>query len=157
MDQGDSARLPAPQSWNKFGYALNNPLKMVDPNGENPVVVLVVIGVAAGLLLGPEAANAPENADTEKIQNASGMKAVVASSVAVATAAAILEKFGTGSTNIDQPAEGDSPLGNVSERDTDTKRLGEAAGSPRKDGRIHSLERQIRNFRRQIKEKKESP
>ena len=30
-----SAHVADPQSWNRYSYALNNPLKFVDPNGLN--------------------------------------------------------------------------------------------------------------------------
>jgi hypothetical protein len=32
-----SAYIGNPQSWNRYSYALNNPLKLVDPNGMKPV------------------------------------------------------------------------------------------------------------------------
>jgi RHS repeat-associated protein len=32
-EPGDSASLPNPQSWNKYGYVRSNPLKYIDPNG----------------------------------------------------------------------------------------------------------------------------
>lgn len=33
-DPVDSASLPNPQSWNKYGYVRSNPLKFIDPSGE---------------------------------------------------------------------------------------------------------------------------
>jgi len=39
--------LIEPQRWNRYAYALNNPLKFTDPDGKNPV--LVVGGVIWGL------------------------------------------------------------------------------------------------------------
>lgn len=33
------AYLSEPQRWNKYAYALNNPLKYVDPDGNNPVLM----------------------------------------------------------------------------------------------------------------------
>jgi predicted secreted Zn-dependent protease len=38
VDPGDGTALEDPQSWNRYAYSRNNPLKYVDPNGEEPVV-----------------------------------------------------------------------------------------------------------------------
>lgn len=44
-----------PQTWNRYTYANNNPLKYIDPNGESPVVA--VLGqVAKGAVIGAGAA-----------------------------------------------------------------------------------------------------
>jgi hypothetical protein len=37
-DPGDDTYLDAPQSWNRYSYTLNNPLKLVDPDGRTYVV-----------------------------------------------------------------------------------------------------------------------
>ena len=36
MDPARSAKLSTPQTWNKFSYVMNNPIKFVDPDGERP-------------------------------------------------------------------------------------------------------------------------
>jgi RHS repeat-associated protein len=41
-----SANPKAPQSWNRYGYALNNPLKYVDPDGEAAETALDLAGIA---------------------------------------------------------------------------------------------------------------
>jgi len=35
VDPGDDTALEDPQSWNKYAYVRNNPLKFIDPNGED--------------------------------------------------------------------------------------------------------------------------
>jgi len=47
--QGNAAM---PQSWNKYTYALNNPLKYVDPNGESPHIGNYAAANATGNALG---------------------------------------------------------------------------------------------------------
>ncbi|MCW5982215.1 MAG: hypothetical protein KIT09_29275 [Bryobacteraceae bacterium] len=47
-----SASLFNPQSWNAFGYTLNNPLKYVDPDGEAPLLVTGAIGAGIGAVGG---------------------------------------------------------------------------------------------------------
>jgi RHS repeat-associated protein len=42
----ESADPENPQSWNRYTYALNNPLKYVDPDGQSPKVVIAIIKVA---------------------------------------------------------------------------------------------------------------
>jgi RHS repeat-associated protein len=37
-----------PQSWNRFTYGLNNPIRFVDPNGEAPVDIASITGRSAG-------------------------------------------------------------------------------------------------------------
>jgi len=46
VDPKMSARLQAPQSWNRYAYAWNNPLKFVDPDGLD--VMLVVRNSGSG-------------------------------------------------------------------------------------------------------------
>jgi RHS repeat-associated protein len=41
-----------PQNWNRYTYAYNNPLKYVDPNGENPIVSSLIGGALGGLIGG---------------------------------------------------------------------------------------------------------
>lgn len=36
------------QAYNRYSYSLNNPLKFVDPDGENPVVIAMVVGGVLG-------------------------------------------------------------------------------------------------------------
>jgi RHS repeat-associated protein len=44
-----SASLTAPQTWNAYTYALNNPGKFVDPNGEHPGII---VGAVGGFVVG---------------------------------------------------------------------------------------------------------
>lgn len=44
-----SASLFDPQRWNEYSYAINNPYKFVDPNGESPTLVTAAIGVGIGI------------------------------------------------------------------------------------------------------------
>ncbi|MEM7052740.1 MAG: RHS repeat-associated core domain-containing protein [Acidobacteriota bacterium] len=55
-----------PQSWNRYAYVLNNPLKLTDPTGEVPVIA-IAIGLAVSGFLSTSAANAPESVDTPLI------------------------------------------------------------------------------------------
>jgi hypothetical protein len=48
------------QGYNKYSYANNNPLKYVDPDGNNPILVAVIIGFAMGAYTGGVIANQGE-------------------------------------------------------------------------------------------------
>lgn len=43
---GAGSHVGDPQSWNAYAYALNNPLKYVDPDGESPKIFTTLIKVA---------------------------------------------------------------------------------------------------------------
>jgi RHS repeat-associated protein len=45
------------QSFNRYSYCMNNPLKYVDPDGENPIVIGAIIGAIAGAYIGGVATN----------------------------------------------------------------------------------------------------
>lgn len=40
--------LLEPQRWNRYAYALNNPLRYCDPNGQSPTVVTAAVGAGIG-------------------------------------------------------------------------------------------------------------
>jgi RHS repeat-associated protein len=44
VDPSPKLRLQQPQSWNRYAYSLNNPLKYVDPDGRDAVVFIVSSG-----------------------------------------------------------------------------------------------------------------
>jgi len=44
VDPSPKLRLQQPQSWNRYAYTLNNPLKYVDPDGRDAVVFIVSAG-----------------------------------------------------------------------------------------------------------------
>ncbi len=45
-----------PQNYNRYSYCLNNPLKYTDTDGENPILIPILIGAALGGYLGGTAA-----------------------------------------------------------------------------------------------------
>jgi len=45
------------QSHNRYSYCLNNPLTYVDPDGNNPIIVAMIIGAALGAYSGGVIAN----------------------------------------------------------------------------------------------------
>ena len=47
-----SASLFNPQAWNAYSYALNNPNKYVDPDGESPLLATAAIGAGIGAIGG---------------------------------------------------------------------------------------------------------
>jgi hypothetical protein len=97
-DAANSAVPGKPQSWNQYGYALGNPVNLVDPNGESPVLLLLVAaGVAGGLIFGAEPANTPtSDHDPNVVRGSDGMKAVAASSTVITIVKAAMEIVGLG-------------------------------------------------------------
>jgi RHS repeat-associated protein len=100
-----------PQSWNRYSYVRNNPLSLVDPDGENPFVVAVVVGVAAAILLSPDNANAPAPGDeilgnedsTGRMILAAGKGAALGLVIGTAVEAIGLSDDGVGETGTGQP------------------------------------------------------
>jgi RHS repeat-associated protein len=45
------------QNFNRYSYCLNNPLIYTDPDGENPIIVAMIIGAALGMYSGGVIAN----------------------------------------------------------------------------------------------------
>lgn len=65
-----SGRLAMPQSWNRYSYVLNNPMKLVDPTGtidgdpNKPRVVVVVFGGGAWFLPGQSGSSGSASASS---------------------------------------------------------------------------------------------
>jgi RHS repeat-associated protein len=51
VDPGDSVEEEDPQSWNRYSYTKNNPLKYNDPDGESPTLVTAAAGFGVGALI----------------------------------------------------------------------------------------------------------
>lgn len=85
-----------PQSWNKYTYTLNNPLKYTDPNGESVIGFAVVIAIG-GLLFGPSAANGPSFfSRDEQIPSSDLPLDVMAAEAALGPAFGIIGRAGSG-------------------------------------------------------------
>jgi RHS repeat-associated protein len=78
------ARPEAPQSWNGYSYALNNPGKFVDPDGKSATLALGILGAIVG---GVDAWAA--GGDTRAIQ-----KGIVAGGLGGAVAGSVIDTFG---------------------------------------------------------------
>jgi len=40
------------QGYNRFSYALNNPMSYVDPDGNNPILIAIAVGAVTGAITG---------------------------------------------------------------------------------------------------------
>jgi RHS repeat-associated protein len=97
----ESADQQQPQSWNRYTYSLGNPLKYVDQDGKNPVLVIAAAAAAYAFFSEPDAANAPESGETELIESAGPGGAIAAASEGAMLGGALrsgLELLGGGRT-----------------------------------------------------------
>lgn len=85
VDPSGAAARTLPQSWNRYAFNLNNPLRLVDPDGESPILIIAAAGIAGGLLLGAEPANAPAPGD-RMVPNSMGDRALGGAVVGVSVA-----------------------------------------------------------------------
>jgi RHS repeat-associated protein len=80
-----------PQNWNKYSYALNQPLRYVDPDGKNP---LILVGALAGAVAGAAGKYIEMKAQGKEIDwrkvGAAGLGGALTGAVAGATGGASL-------------------------------------------------------------------
>jgi RHS repeat-associated protein len=65
-ENGDASK---PQTWNRYVYALNSPLKYIDRDGRNPILIIAAIAAVYGFFSASEAANAPTAANTPMVES----------------------------------------------------------------------------------------
>ena len=99
VDPGDDTQLESPQSWNKYAYVRNNPLRAVDPTGQGLAEAIqasvdfvggVIRGAGASVSAGAAPGTAPSARDSGSslLGQAVGSTAVAAIGAVVAGAGA---------------------------------------------------------------------
>lgn len=94
-----AADLALPQTWNRYSYTLGNPLTLIDPDGQIPVVIVLAAAVIVGVFSAPEAANAPESPKARMIESGGVARALEGGAKGAAVAIAgkrAIEALGAG-------------------------------------------------------------
>ncbi len=102
--------LGIPQSWNRYSYSYGNPIKLVDRDGNHPVVILLIVAGVA-LFSEPEAANAPgSKAEHDAgIPDKSNMGDLSAAAKAAAVYVSLVNLFSGDESRSNEPEDVEKP------------------------------------------------